>query len=103
MKPAMADQPLPPQAPPASIARVAGALYLGTIVGGLFAELVSRGSLIVRNDAAATASSILANQPLFRAGLVGDLVMLACYVGVTALFHDMFAPVSRRMSLTAAA
>ncbi|WEK43198.1 MAG: DUF4386 domain-containing protein [Candidatus Sphingomonas colombiensis] len=77
-------------------------MYLGTIVGGLFAELGSRGSLIVRGDATATATSILANQPLFRAGLVADLVMLACYIGVTALFHVMFAPVSRRVSLMAA-
>lgn len=87
---------------PSSVARIAGALYLGTIVGGLFAELGSRGSLIVRGDATATATSILANQPLFRAGLVADLVMLACYIGVTALFHVMFAPVSRRVSLMAA-
>ena len=99
----MIDQAPPTQTPRASIARLAGALYLGTIIGGLFAELISRGSLIVRDDAAATATSILANQSLFRAGLIGDLVMLTCYVGVTALFHDMFAPVSRRASLTAAA
>lgn len=99
----MIDQAAPTQTPRASVARLAGALYLGTIIGGLFAELVVRGSLIVRDDDAATATSILAHQALFRAGLVGDLFMLACYVGVTALFHDMFAPVSRRVSLTAAA
>lgn len=90
-------------APPASIARVAGVLYLGTIVAGLFAEIGSRGSLIVGSDAAATASAILAHQALFRAGLVSDLLMLACYVGVTALFYVVFAPVSRRLSLVAAA
>lgn len=87
----------------ASIGRVAGALYLGTIVAGLFAEIGARGSLIVGNDAAATARAILAHEGLFRAGLIGDLVMLVCYVGVTALFYGMFAPVSRRLSLMAAA
>ena len=90
-------------APSALIARVTGALYLGTIVAGLFAEVVSRGSLIVGGDAAATASAILAHQALFRAGLVSDLLMLACYVGITALFHVMFARVSRQLSLVAAA
>ena len=54
--------------PLASIGRIAGALYLGTIVAGLFAETGARGSLIVGNDAAAMAAAILGNQPLFRAG-----------------------------------
>ncbi len=91
------------KAPSALITRLAGALYLGTIVAGLFAEIGSRGSLIVGSDPSATATSILGNQALFRAGLVGDLLMLACYVGVTALFYVMFEPVSRRVSLAAAA
>ena len=89
--------------PSRSIARIAGALYLGTIVAGLFAELGSRGPLVVGSDAGATATAILANQALFRAGLIGDLIMLVCYIGVTALFHSMFKPVSRRLSLAAAA
>ncbi len=84
------------KAPLASIGRLAGALYLGTIVAGLFAEIGARGSLIVGNDAAAKATAILGNQALFRSGLVADLVMLACYIGVTTLFFEMFAPVSRR-------
>jgi len=89
--------------PSALIARIAGALYLGTIIAGLFAELGVRGSLFVGSDAAATAAAILAHQALFRVGLIGDLIMLACYIGVTALFHSMFEPVSRRLSLAAAA
>jgi Domain of unknown function (DUF4386) len=94
---------LPEVAPLPSVARLAGALYLGTIVFGLFAELGSRGSLIVGSDAAATARAILANGPLFRAGLVADLAMLACYVGVTTLFLDMFRPVHAGVSRMAAA
>lgn len=89
--------------PSISLARLAGALYLGTIVLGLFAEVVSRGSLIMGSDAGATAQAILADQGLFRAGLVADVAMLACYVGVTALFHDMFRQVHARVSRTAAA
>ena len=88
--------------PLVSVGRISGALYLGTIVAGLFAELGARGSLIVGSDASATAKAILGNQALFRGGLVGDLVMLACYIGVTTLFYELFAPVSRRVSLAAA-
>ena len=54
-------------------------------------------------DATATARAILANEPLFRAGLAADLVMLACYVGVTTLFLDMFRPVHAGVSRMAAA
>ena len=95
----MADaQPIPSQA----MARTAGLLYLGTIVGGLFAEVFARSSLIVRGDAAATAVNIMAQQPLYRAGLLGDLFMLGCYIGVTAIFYSLFKPVGRTLSLAAA-
>ncbi len=90
-------------APSPSAARFAGGLYLGTIVFGLFAEVAARGSLIVGSDAAATARAILASEPLFRAGLTADLAMLVCYVGVTALFLDMFHPVHASGSRMAAA
>lgn len=89
--------------PSPSAVRLAGALYLGTIVFGLFAELGARGSLIVGSDAAATARAILAEEALFRVGLVADLAMLACYVGVTMLFLDIFRPVHAGMSRMAAA
>lgn len=90
------------EAPRVAVARVAGLLYLGTIVFGVFAAMVSRGSLIVLGDAAATAGAVLRHQALFRAGLVADIAMLACYIGVTALFYLMFRPVSRFVSLAAA-
>lgn len=89
--------------PASRVARLAGALYLGTIVFGLFAEAGSRGSLIVGSDAAATARAIVANETLFRAGLISDLAMLACYVGVTTLFFDLFRPVHAGVSRMAAA
>jgi len=89
--------------PSPSVARLAGALYLGTIVFGLFAEVGSRGALIVGSDAAATARAILADEGLFRAGLTADLAMLACYVGVTVLFLGMFRPVHAGVSRMAAA
>lgn len=90
-------------APSPFTARLAGALYLGTIVLGLFAEAGARGSLIVGSDAAATARALFANEALFRAGIVADLAMLACYAGVTTLFLDMFRPVHAGISRMAAA
>lgn len=89
--------------PSSRVARLAGALYLGTIVFGLFAEVGSRGSLIVGGDAAATARAIVAHEALFRLGLIADLAMLACYVGVTTLFLDLFRTIHAGVSRMAAA
>jgi Domain of unknown function (DUF4386) len=82
-------------------ARLAGVFYLLTIIGGVFAEVFVRGRLVVRNDAAATATNILANEPLYRLGLVADLVMLASYVAVTLLLYLLLEPVSRPLALLA--
>ncbi|MDQ2889732.1 MAG: DUF4386 domain-containing protein [Gemmatimonadota bacterium] len=81
---------------------MAGVLYLITIIMGVFAEAFVRGTLIVRDDTAATAANILAHETLYRVGLAADLVMIACYVGVTLLFYVLFRPVSRKLSLLAA-
>lgn len=83
-------------------ARIAGVFYLLTIAMGVFAELFVRGTLVVRDDAAATATNILAHESLYRSALVADLIMLVCYVAVTLLFYYLFKPVSRSLSLLAA-
>ena len=83
-------------------ARIAGALYLGTIITGVFAEVFVRGALVVRDDAAATAANILAHESLYRFGLAADLFMLACYAAVTLLFYELFKPVGRSLSPLAA-
>jgi hypothetical protein len=83
-------------------ARVAGAFYLITIIMGVFAEVFVRGALFVRDDAAATATNILAHESLYRFGLAADFVMLACYIVVTLLFYDLLKPVGWSLSLLAA-
>src|SRR5438067_8297578 len=82
-------------------ARMAGLFYLLTILtGGLGFYVGSR--FLVSGDAAATATKILANQPLFRFGYAVQLLATVCYVVVTALFYELFKPVSRSLSLLAA-
>jgi hypothetical protein len=82
-------------------ARIAGLLYLGTIVGGL-TGLSIRSGLMVKDDAALTAAHILASEPLYRASIGADLISFACYVGVTALLHGLLKPVSPTLSRLAA-
>lgn len=82
-------------------ARLAGVFYLLTFVTGGLA-IFARHGLVVDEDAAATATNILAHESLFRLGSAGDLLVVACYVAVTALFYGLFRPVSRSGSLLAA-
>ena len=84
-------------------ARLAGLTYLGTIVCGVYAEVLVRGALFVRGDAVATAQAVFASETLFRFGLIADLAMLACYIVVTILLYGLFRKGSPYLRATAAA
>ncbi|MDZ7895056.1 MAG: DUF4386 domain-containing protein [Sphingobium sp.] len=72
-------------------ARWAGFLYLGTILCGLFAELVARGA--IRSAGAGAFTEQLGDvETLYRTGELADLAMLGCYLAVTVLLHRLFAP-----------
>jgi hypothetical protein len=80
--------------------RMAGAFYLLTFLTGIPAIFASK--LIVSGDAAATATNVLAHEPLFWLGLASELMVLGCYIVVTALFYELFKVVNRTLALTAA-
>lgn len=84
------------------IARLTGLLYWGTIIAGLYAEVAVRSKLAISGDAAATARNISAGTGLYRSGEAADLVMLCCYIAVTALFYRLFRPSDRTLSALAA-
>ena len=86
---------------PGRKARIAGAVYLLTVLLGGVGEYI-HGRLVVPGDAAATATNILAQAPLFRLGFASYLVEMACLIAMTALFYDLLRPVSRSVSLLAA-
>jgi len=90
------------EASPRFKARIAGVLYLIIFVTAAFAEIFVRGRLVVRGDAAATATNILAHESLYRLGGVADLINLACDTALALLFYELLKPVSRSFSLLAA-
>lgn len=57
----------------------------------------------VSGNAAATAASVLGHQALMWAGFGLALVAVACHVVYAVLFYELFRPVSRTLSLLAAA
>jgi hypothetical protein len=82
-------------------ARVAGFFYFLLIPCGVF-SLLARGGIVIKGDAAATATNLLLHETAFRWGVAGDLFVIVSYVVVTALFYELFKPVNRSVALVAA-
>ncbi len=83
-------------------ARLVGGLLLITILAGGFAQGFIGGSLIVSGDATATATNILAREPLYRLAFAIYLIEMACQITMTVLFYDLLKPVSKSASILAA-
>lgn len=86
---------------PQRYARIGGVLYLAIIVLGLFGEAFVRGTLVVSGDATATANAILASEPLWRAGIAGDLLMHVLDLPVILVLYFLLRPVSEALALLA--
>lgn len=80
-------------------ARMAGVLYVLEGLTSVFGQLLVPGMLVVSGDAAATATNILGNEPLFRLGLAASLLAVAFHIAQTVLFYDLFKPVGRSVAL----
>jgi hypothetical protein len=89
------------EASPRLTARIAGVFYLLMMLAGGLALFARRG-LVVSGDAAATAANILAHEPSFILSFAAEILVVAFYLVVTALFYELFKPVSRSLSLLAA-
>lgn len=83
-------------------ARIAGVLYVLTGMTSVIGEMLIPGRLVVRGDAAATAHAIMAHELLFGLGFSALLVAVACSIALTAISYDLFKPVNKNLSLTAA-
>ncbi len=82
-------------------ARVAGFGLLIMAILGPFAEFFVLQRLIVPGDAATTANNIMANELLFRFGIVGWLIVLICDVVVAWALYVLLKPVNKSLSLFA--
>jgi hypothetical protein len=83
-------------------ARIAGVLYLLTIMTGIFAQAFVSEKLVVSGDAAATATNILTHRIFYELGFTFYVIEMACQIAVTALFYDLLKPVNGSLSLVAA-
>jgi hypothetical protein len=86
---------------PRFTARMAGVMYLLSIVTGVVAVFLVGGTLVVHGDAAATATNIQRHETVFRLSCASFLIGVVCYVAVTALLYTLLRPVNRTLSLLA--
>lgn len=82
-------------------ARLAGFLYLTIIVTSILSLFLVESRLVVDGDPAATAARIAANQTLFRAGFVYDMVMFASVVALAWALFVILRGVDRNQALLA--
>jgi uncharacterized protein DUF4386 len=82
-------------------ARMAGVLFLISIVAGGFGEFFVPSKLIVSADATATANNIMASQSLFRMGFASYLVEAVCDVALTLILYVLLRPVRNDLALLA--
>jgi hypothetical protein len=83
-------------------ARIAGVLFLLTIVAGFFGEAYVPSRLIVSGDATATARNITTFNSLFRLGFAIYLVEALCDVALSLVLYELLKPVQKNLALLAA-
>jgi hypothetical protein len=84
-------------------ARISGVLYLLITFLSIPVHFVIPSQLIVAGDAAATANNIMTSARLFRMGISTELVLLLIEIVLSVLLYVLLKPVSRTLSLVAAA
>ena len=80
-------------------ARIAGALYLVVILAGMFTEVFVRPKILMAGDAAVTAHNLAAHLPLYRVGLLTDLLTVVAAVAEGVIVYRLFKPLSPTLAL----
>lgn len=82
-------------------AAVVGAMYLLVYVFSFFVQLYAHGTLIVYDDAVATAQNIRANELLYRLGVAVELLTFGADVLLSVSLYVILAAYGRYMALLA--
>lgn len=94
-----------PQDRPAAVqvyARVAGVLFLLSMLAGGFGEMYVPSKIIASADAAATALNFKASESLFRIGFASYLIEAFCDVALAWAMYVLLRPVQKDVALLAA-
>lgn len=83
-------------------ARIAGVLFLVSLVAGGLGEAYIPSKLIVARDAAATVANIKNFDFLYRLGFATFLIESLCDITLVVIFYALLKPVNKQLSLLAA-
>jgi hypothetical protein len=83
-------------------ARIAGVLFLLSIIAGGFGEVYVPSKLVVSGDAAATAENLRTSDLVFRAGFASYLVEAVCDIALSLVLYVLLRPVHKNLALLAA-
>jgi len=75
-------------------ARIAGVWYLGFTLGPFYLLYVPSRT-VVRNDAAATAASVLRHETLYRWGMLAETLGAVVFIGLSLALYRLFEDVDR--------
>src|SRR5881392_2420160 len=81
--------------PTKKAARIAGFIYLSMIITAPFSMLYVPNKLIVRGDVAATATSILGHETMFRLSIFGDLIGQVIFICLGVAFYRLLSNVNK--------
>lgn len=79
------------------MARIAGLWYLGFTLGPFYLMYVPSHT-VVRNDAAATAARVLANETLYRWGMLAETLGAVIFIGLAVALYRLFEGVNRHLA-----
>ena len=83
-------------------ARIAGVLFLISLVAGGFGEAYVPSKLIVSGDAAATVANLKSLEFLYRLGFAAFLIESLCDIALVLIMYALLKPVNKELSLLAA-
>ena len=83
-------------------AKIAGVLFLVSLIAGGFGEGYAPSRIIVSGDAAATVANITNSNFLYRLGFAAFLIESLCDITLVLIFYALLRPVNRELSLLAA-
>src|SRR6185503_12515534 len=83
-------------------ARIAGALFLISLVCGGFGEAYVPSKLIAGGDAAVTVANIKNFDFIYRLGFAAFLIESLCDIALVAILYVLLRPVNKTLSLLAA-
>jgi len=83
-------------------ARIAGILFLFSLVAGGFGEAYVPSKLIVSGDAAATVANLRNFDLMYRLGFAAFLIESLCDIALALILYALLKPVSKELSLMAA-